>query len=141
MKITEVYDLIRHLGDDFERFALKVRSKNPERNLGYGLVTTDNKEKFQNLIEVQQVTVNETALSFRNFKTHTSFEILNDTSPNILFLGGFSLKNSMEEIRDQVKIQLGTLLVKDVELKDYSPPNHSARYGKVVRVEFKKTVH
>lgn len=45
MTITRLHSHLKHFGD-FEKLSLKVRSKKPEMNLGYGILATNDLSTF-----------------------------------------------------------------------------------------------
>jgi hypothetical protein len=94
LKITQIVNILKPFGS-FRKFALKIRSKKPEMNLGYGVLSTDQKDTYDKLINTSSLDIESSIVQFRPYQVHECFHVLCDQSKSTLFLSGFDKLSSI----------------------------------------------
>jgi hypothetical protein len=133
MKVSELQEILRPFGP-IEKLSLKVRSKFPNANLGYGILATNSRETYDNLINKSSLQLEGCKVEFRDYSVHRCMKVLMDNSKNSVYLKGFSPKKSMSQIKKEILEHLEEKIDLVDEI-DFTPET-MLKETKVVRVVF-----
>jgi DNA-binding protein len=134
MTLPQIHTALKAYGK-IEKISLKVRSRKPDQNLGYGVVSTNCPQMHRTLTSFDCLHLENCRLEFRNYTIHSSIKVLMDSGKDALYLKGFSREKSIKQIEEEMLETFGEEMIKMVDDYDFTPDTLADKC-KIVRVEF-----